>query len=221
MEFKELITARKSIRKYEAGIGHEALAEILKEARRAPSWKNQQTARCYAVETPETLEEFRAAAKNREFDLCYCETRMTADWNMSPLVASWGPLNYSGWSDARMAGLLEQYVSASDRVEAMRQVCEHLKEQAPILPICFACNTVLMQSNVVENLTPTAIMRSLFASATEDAKWPCIPCIPRNLGVVEGSSERPIMEHPIYASILSASFKISLPAPALTAPPPK
>ena len=61
MEFKELITARKIIRKYEAGIGHEALAEILKEARRAPSWKNQQTARCYVVETPETLEEFRAA----------------------------------------------------------------------------------------------------------------------------------------------------------------
>ena len=61
MEFKELITARKSIRKYEAGIDHEALAGILKEARRAPSWKNQQTARCYAVETPETLEEFRAA----------------------------------------------------------------------------------------------------------------------------------------------------------------
>ena len=61
MEFKELITARKSIRKYEAGIDHEALVNILKEARRAPSWKNQQTARCYAVETPETLEEFRAA----------------------------------------------------------------------------------------------------------------------------------------------------------------
>ena len=61
MEFKELIPARKSIRKYEAGIDHEALAGILKEARLAPSWKNQQTARCYAVETPETLEEFRAA----------------------------------------------------------------------------------------------------------------------------------------------------------------
>ncbi len=61
MEFSELILARKSIRKYEGGIGHDALAGILKEARRAPSWKNQQTARCYAVETPETLEDFRAA----------------------------------------------------------------------------------------------------------------------------------------------------------------
>ena len=62
MEFKELISARRSVRSYAAGIGHDALAEILKEAQQAPSWKNQQTARCYAVETPEALEAFRAAA---------------------------------------------------------------------------------------------------------------------------------------------------------------
>ena len=100
--------------------------------------------------------EFREAARNREFDLCYAETRMTADWNMSPLVASWGPLNYSGWTDKRMAARLEQYVAMSDRVEGMKSICGLLKEQAPILPICFACNTVLMQSNAVENLSPTA-----------------------------------------------------------------
>ena len=62
MEFKELIIKRRSIRGYEAGIPHEALAEILKEAQQAPSWKNQQTSRCYAVETPETLEELRTSA---------------------------------------------------------------------------------------------------------------------------------------------------------------
>ena len=62
MEFQELITARRSIRAYDGAIDHETLARILKEAQQAPSWKNQQTARCYAVETPETLEAFRAAA---------------------------------------------------------------------------------------------------------------------------------------------------------------
>ena len=61
MEFQELITARKSIRKYSGAISREALKGILEEARRAPSWKNQQTARCYVVDTPETLEDFRAA----------------------------------------------------------------------------------------------------------------------------------------------------------------
>ena len=62
MEFKDLIMLRRSVRAYEEGIGHEALVSILKEAQRAPSWKNQQTSRCYAVETPETLEDLRVSA---------------------------------------------------------------------------------------------------------------------------------------------------------------
>ena len=62
MQFTELIAERRSIRKYEAAVPREELELILSEARQAPSWKNQQTARCYAVETPETLEAFRAAA---------------------------------------------------------------------------------------------------------------------------------------------------------------
>ena len=61
MEFKELIKARRSVRGYAGGITHEDLAAVLRMAQQAPSWKNQQTSRCYAVETPETLEELRAA----------------------------------------------------------------------------------------------------------------------------------------------------------------
>ena len=62
MEFKELINARRSVRRYEAAIDHDDLVAVLRAAQQAPSWKNQQTSRCYAVETPETLEAFRAAA---------------------------------------------------------------------------------------------------------------------------------------------------------------
>ncbi len=62
MEFSKLITERRSVRKYESSIDHEALVQILREAQQAPSWKNQQSSRCYVVETPEILEEFRAAA---------------------------------------------------------------------------------------------------------------------------------------------------------------
>ena len=57
MEFKDLILARRSVRSYEAAIPHDDLVTILKEAQQAPSWKNQQTSRCYAAETPEILEE--------------------------------------------------------------------------------------------------------------------------------------------------------------------
>ena len=62
MEFKELINERRSVRGYEAAVDHDALVEILKEAQRAPSWKNQQTSRCYVVETPEVLEDLRASS---------------------------------------------------------------------------------------------------------------------------------------------------------------
>ncbi len=62
MEFSELIASRRSVRNYAGPVVHEDLVRILKEAQQAPSWKNQQTSRCYAVETPEILEELRAAA---------------------------------------------------------------------------------------------------------------------------------------------------------------
>ena len=62
MEFQELITARRSIRKYDGAVPHDDLEAILRAAQQAPSWKNQQTSRCYAVETPETLEDLRLTA---------------------------------------------------------------------------------------------------------------------------------------------------------------
>ena len=62
MQFTELIAERRSIRKYEAAVPREELEIILSEARQAPSWKNQQTSRCYVLETPERLEELRAEA---------------------------------------------------------------------------------------------------------------------------------------------------------------
>ena len=61
MDFKELIDARRSVRNYSSSVDHETLEKILREAQRAPSWKNEQTSRCYVVETPETLEDFRNA----------------------------------------------------------------------------------------------------------------------------------------------------------------
>ncbi|MBQ7057997.1 MAG: nitroreductase family protein [Firmicutes bacterium] len=60
MEFTELIRIRRSVRAYQEHIiDRETLEKILKEAQMAPSWKNQQTSRVYALITPESLEELR------------------------------------------------------------------------------------------------------------------------------------------------------------------
>ena len=101
-------------------------------------------------------EEFQEALANKDFDLCYCEARLTADWNLSPLLASWSDLNVGGWYNERTAQLLEAYAAAGDRAGAMRTLCEHLRTMAPIIPICFENSSVLVQSAVVENLSPTA-----------------------------------------------------------------
>lgn len=62
MEFAELIRKRRSVRSYEEElICHEDLAAILTQAQQAPSWKNQQTSRCYVAETKEAAEALRAA----------------------------------------------------------------------------------------------------------------------------------------------------------------
>ena len=61
MEYQELIQVRRSVRAYEdAPVAHEDLVNILTQAQQAPSWKNQQTSRCYVAETLDKLEELRA-----------------------------------------------------------------------------------------------------------------------------------------------------------------
>lgn len=63
MEYSELIMQRRSIRKYkEEPVDHDTLVSILKKAQLAPSWKNQQTSRCYVVESKEEIEELRREA---------------------------------------------------------------------------------------------------------------------------------------------------------------
>ncbi len=53
MEFEKLIEIRRSCRHYAEGVSHEDMVKILKQAQQAPSWKNQQTSRCYVAETNE------------------------------------------------------------------------------------------------------------------------------------------------------------------------
>lgn len=51
--------------------------------------------------------DYTAALAAGSFDLYYGEVRLTADWNLAPLLATGGRLNYGGWSDARCDQLLE------------------------------------------------------------------------------------------------------------------
>ena len=61
MEFSKLIETRRSIRKYASAASKEDIEAILTMAQQAPSWKNGQPTRCYAVVTPEMLQKVSEA----------------------------------------------------------------------------------------------------------------------------------------------------------------
>lgn len=100
--------------------------------------------------------DYTAALAAGSFDLYYGEVRLTADWNLAPLLATGGRLNYGGWSDARCDQLLEAARSALDQKAALSTLCRYLLLQTPILPICFKSVSVLYAANTVSGLSPTA-----------------------------------------------------------------
>ena len=55
MEFKKLIEMRRSVRAYASAASKEDIEAILELAQQAPSWKNGQPTRCYAVTSPEMV----------------------------------------------------------------------------------------------------------------------------------------------------------------------
>ena len=83
------------------------------------------------------------------------EVKLTADWDLRPLLSTEGALNVSGWADPQADQLLSAFISAADRPAAMKRLCAYLREQAPILPICFKSTSVLMQTDVLTGLKPT------------------------------------------------------------------
>lgn len=101
-------------------------------------------------------EEYAAALSAGEFDLYYGETRLTADWDLSSLLNPDGALNYGHWSDPDTTRLMAELAAAEDGEAAARALCVHLRDQAPILPVCFKSTSVLTQAGVTEGLSPTA-----------------------------------------------------------------
>ena len=100
-------------------------------------------------------EEYTAALAAGDFDLYYGEVKLTADWDLAPLVGTGGSLNYGGWSDPETDQLLAAYAAAEDRAAAMEALCARLAQQAPILPVCFGAASVLYQTGTVTGLSPT------------------------------------------------------------------
>ena len=99
-------------------------------------------------------EDYLAALKAGDFDLYYGECKLTADWDLSPLLSPGGALNYGGVRDTQLETLLTAFRAASEgegRQTAARELCSYLKEQAPLVAVCFKSNSVLLPDGAVKN----------------------------------------------------------------------
>lgn len=103
-------------------------------------------------------EEYLAALRAGDFDLYYGECRLTADWDVSALVATGGTLNCGGYSDEETDALLERYRAAvgDHRAPALESLCRQLQRRCPIAPVCFKSVSVLMTYGLADKITPTA-----------------------------------------------------------------
>lgn len=101
-------------------------------------------------------DEYLSALQRGDYDLYYGEVKLGADWNLSSLLATGGSLNYGGFSDVTLDTLLASYIASPEQDVSLSAICHYLRQNAPILPICFKCTSVLSQQGVLENLTPTA-----------------------------------------------------------------
>lgn len=101
---------------------------------------------------------YTQALRSGNYDLYYAECRLTADWDLTPLLTAGGALNYGGAASDEMTAALTRWLTCTqdEQTEAMDSLCQVFREQSPILPVCFKRTSVLMTQGAVETITPTA-----------------------------------------------------------------
>lgn len=102
------------------------------------------------------FEEYTAALQSGDFDLYLGEVVLTADFDLTALLAPDGALNYGRWQDSQISALLTAFGQASDstREGAAYTLYNYLCQQMPIAPICFKNGSVLTQWGRLSGLSP-------------------------------------------------------------------
>ena len=108
--------------------------------------------------TPLPWTEFQTALAAGQYDLYYGECKLPADWDLSALLSPGGALNFSGYTDEKLPGLLQAAAATSGarHTAALRALYAHLQETSPIIPICFKNVSVLLPDKAVKIASPTA-----------------------------------------------------------------
>ena len=101
--------------------------------------------------------DYLSALANGWFDLYLGEVTLTADFDLTDLLSSGAPLNYSRWHNGEGDRLLQAFLSApeDERQQTAADLCTHLTAQMPVAPLCFKRGSVLTRWDRADELTPT------------------------------------------------------------------
>lgn len=100
-------------------------------------------------------DEYLSALAKGEFDLYLAQVKLTADFDLSPLLT--GTLNYGGYWSSDTNALLAAFRASSGtaRSAAASGLCADLASSVPIAPLCFLRTSVLTQWGAVSGLEAT------------------------------------------------------------------
>lgn len=100
-------------------------------------------------------ESYLFALQSGNFDLYLGEAKLTADWNAASLIGSDGRLNYGGYADAKMDGLLSAFLACENETTA-KAYLRYFAQTTPIAPIAFKSVSTQISAELAENVQPTA-----------------------------------------------------------------
>lgn len=92
-----------------------------------------------------------------DFDLYLGEVKLTADFDLTALIAPEGVLNYGGYQDEEAMARLAAMRAADDaqRPAAAKALYRQLARTAPFTPLCFKSWSVLTHWGKIAGLGPT------------------------------------------------------------------
>ena len=87
----------------------------------------------------------------------YGEVRLSADFDLAPLLVSGGSVNFGNVTNPIYLEAINTYLSADteQRADACRAMLQTIEDNAPIIPICFEKHEVCVHRGVVGGLSPT------------------------------------------------------------------
>lgn len=111
--------------------------------------------------------EYRAALKAGNYDLYLGEVVLSGNFDLSDLLAPGGSLNFSKYQSKTLTAAERSYRKSGrdTRAKAAKQLFTLLRDEAPIVPVCFRTGSVLSRSGVVAR--PRATQSNLFHALWE------------------------------------------------------